>query len=97
MRAATEKLPPAGATCLAQAELQVTDIPLHLHPSANLLGTILPPQMIRLPQIILFRRPIQQLGGDREFQAEVIYRTLVELLAELTARTPQSIDPRWGD
>ncbi|MGL5829573.1 MAG: metallopeptidase family protein, partial [Angustibacter sp.] len=90
-------LTPQGAAFLARATLRVTEIPLKDGPPTHRLGAVLRAEKDSPAHIILFRRPIERVAGGREFQAEVIYRTLVELIAELAARPPHGIDPNWCD
>jgi predicted Zn-dependent protease with MMP-like domain len=48
-------------------------------------------------RIVVYRRPLEIRAHDREDLADLVRDVVVEQVAHMLARTPEEIDPNFGD
>ncbi|WP_343035802.1 metallopeptidase family protein [Isoptericola sediminis] len=86
---------------VAGAELGVEDVPpsdpAPWESSGVPLGRVFPAASGRPARIVIYRRPVETRSTDPEDLAELVHDVVVEQVAHLLARTPEEIDPRFGE
>jgi len=61
------------------------------------LGRFFPAEAGRPGRVVVYRRPVEVRALDREDLADLVRDVVVEQVAHMLARTPEEIDPNFGD
>ncbi|MEG3614531.1 MULTISPECIES: metallopeptidase family protein [Isoptericola] len=61
------------------------------------LGRLFPAEAGQPARVVVYRRPVETRAVDPEDLADLVHEVVVEQVAHLLARTPEEIDPRFGD
>lgn len=96
-----EDLDHTWATQLRGTEFAVEDVPpsdpAPWEDGGVLLGRFFPAEAGRPGRVVVYRRPVEVRAFDREDLADLVRDVVVEQVAHLLARTPEEIDPNFGD
>lgn len=61
------------------------------------LGRFFPAEAGRPGRVVVYRRPVEVRAIDTDDLADLVRDVVVEQVAHLLARTPEEIDPHFGD
>jgi predicted Zn-dependent protease with MMP-like domain len=61
------------------------------------LGRTFPAEAGRPARVVVYRRPLEARAVDAEDLEDLVHDVVVEQVAHLLARSPEEIDPRYGD
>ncbi|WP_369941717.1 metallopeptidase family protein [Promicromonospora sp. AC04] len=96
-----EDLDRTWATHLRGTEFAVEDVPpsdpAPWEDGGVLLGRFFPPEAGRPGRVVVYRRPTEVRAVDLEDLADLVRDVVVEQVAHLLARTPEEIDPNFGE
>jgi predicted Zn-dependent protease with MMP-like domain len=96
-----EDLDRTWATHLHGTEFAVEDVPpsdpAPWEDGGVLLGRFFPAEAGRPGRVVVYRRPVEVRAFDTEDLADLVRDVVVEQVAHLLARTPEEIDPNFGD
>lgn len=96
-----EDLDRVWATQLHGTEFAVEDVPpsdpAPWEDGGVLLGRFFPAEAGRPGRVVVYRRPVEVRAFDREDLADLVRDVVVEQVAHMLARTPEEIDPNFGD
>ncbi|WP_454859825.1 metallopeptidase family protein [Promicromonospora soli] len=62
-----------------------------------LLGRFFPAEAGRPGRVVVYRRPVEVRAFDTDDLADLVRDVVVEQVAHMLARTPEEIDPNFGD
>ncbi|MFC8800902.1 metallopeptidase family protein [Promicromonospora sp. NPDC057138] len=89
------------ATHLRGTEFAVEDVPpsdpAPWEDGGVLLGRFFPAEAGRPGRVVVYRRPVEVRAFDTEDLADLVRDVVVEQVAHMLARTPEEIDPNFGD
>lgn len=96
-----EDLDRTWAAQLRGTEFAVEDVPpsdpAPWEDGGVLLGRFFPAEAGRPGRVVVYRRPVEVRALDREDLADLVRDVVVEQVAHMLARTPEEIDPNFGD
>jgi predicted Zn-dependent protease with MMP-like domain len=96
-----EDLDRTWATHLRGTEFAVEDVPpsdpAPWEDGGVLLGRFFPAEAGRPGRVVVYRRPVEVRAVDLEDLADLVRDVVVEQVAHLLARTPEEIDPNFGE
>jgi len=96
-----EDLDRTWATHLHGTEFAVEDVPpsdpAPWEDGGVLLGRFFPAEAGRPGRVVVYRRPVEVRAVDLEDLADLVRDVVVEQVAHLLARTPEEIDPNFGE
>ncbi|MFD2793260.1 metallopeptidase family protein [Promicromonospora vindobonensis] len=96
-----EDLDRVWAAQLRGTEFAVEDVPpsdpAPWEDGGVLLGRFFPAEAGRPGRVVVYRRPVEVRAFDREDLADLVRDVVVEQVAHMLARTPEEIDPNFGD
>ena len=96
-----EDLDRTWATHLRGTEFAVEDVPpsdpAPWEDGGVLLGRFFPAEAGRPGRVVVYRRPVEVRAFDTEDLADLVRDVVVEQVAHMLARTPEEIDPNFGD
>jgi predicted Zn-dependent protease with MMP-like domain len=96
-----EDLDRTWAAQLKGTEFAVEDVPpsdpAPWEDGGVLLGRFFPAEAGRPGRVVVYRRPVEVRAFDPEDLADLVRDVVVEQVAHLLARTPEEIDPHFGD
>jgi predicted Zn-dependent protease with MMP-like domain len=96
-----EDLDRTWATHLHGTEFAVEDVPpsdpAPWEDGGVLLGRFFPAEAGRPGRMVVYRRPVEVRAIDLEDLADLVRDVVVEQVAHLLARTPEEIDPNFGE
>ncbi|MDR7384066.1 metallopeptidase family protein [Promicromonospora iranensis] len=96
-----EDLDRTWAAQLRGTEFAVEDVPpsdpAPWEDGGVLLGRFFPAEAGRPGRVVVYRRPVEVRAFDREDLADLVRDVVVEQVAHMLARTPEEIDPHFGD
>lgn len=96
-----EDLDRTWAAQLKGTEFAVEDVPpsdpAPWEDGGVLLGRFFPAEAGRPGRVVVYRRPVEVRAFDPEDLADLVRDVVVEQVAHLLARTPEEIDPNFGD
>jgi len=96
-----EDLDRTWAVQLRGTEFAVEDVPpsdpAPWEDGGVLLGRFFPAEAGRPGRVVVYRRPVEVRALDREDLADLVRDVVVEQVAHMLARTPEEIDPNFGD
>jgi len=61
------------------------------------LGRFFPAQGQLPPRVVVYRRPVETRAPDGRDLGPLVHDVIVEQIAQLLGRTPEQIDPRYGE
>lgn len=98
---AVESVERRWATQLRGTEFAVEDVPpsdpAPWEEGGVPLGRCFPADSGRPPRVVVYRRPVEARAIDPEDLEDLVHDVVVEQVAHLLARSPEEIDPRYGD
>jgi len=96
-----EDLDRTWATQLRGTEFAVEDVPpsdpAPWEDGGVPLGRFFPAEAGRPGRVVVYRRPVEVRAIDTDDLADLVRDVVVEQVAHLLARTPEEIDPHFGD
>lgn len=96
-----EDLDRTWATHLRGTEFAVEDVPpsdpAPWEDGGVLLGRFFPAEAGRPGRVVVYRRPVEVRAVDLDDLADLVRDVVVEQVAHLLARTPEEIDPNFGE
>ncbi|MFI2490432.1 metallopeptidase family protein [Promicromonospora kroppenstedtii] len=96
-----EDLDRTWAAHLRGTEFAVEDVPpsdpAPWEDGGVLLGRFFPAEAGRPGRVVVYRRPVEVRAVDLEDLADLVRDVVVEQVAHLLARTPEEIDPNFGE
>ncbi|MFI9486742.1 metallopeptidase family protein [Promicromonospora sp. NPDC052451] len=96
-----EDLDRTWAAHLRGTEFAVEDVPpsdpAPWEDGGVLLGRFFPAEAGRPGRVVVYRRPVEVRAFDQEDLADLVRDVVVEQVAHMLARTPEEIDPNFGD
>jgi predicted Zn-dependent protease with MMP-like domain len=96
-----EDLDRTWATHLHGTEFAVEDVPpsdpAPWEDGGVLLGRFFPAEAGRPGRVVVYRRPVEVRAIDVDDLADLVRDVVVEQVAHLLARTPEEIDPNFGE
>lgn len=96
-----EDLDRTWATHLHGTEFAVEDVPpsdpAPWEDGGVLLGRFFPAEAGRPGRVVVYRRPVEVRAVDLDDLADLVRDVVVEQVAHLLARTPEEIDPNFGE
>lgn len=96
-----EDLDRTWAAHLRGTEFAVEDVPpsdpAPWEDGGVLLGRFFPAEAGRPGRVVVYRRPVEVRAFDTEDLADLVRDVVVEQVAHMLARTPEEIDPNFGD
>ncbi|GAB2467442.1 hypothetical protein GCM10027063_04930 [Promicromonospora xylanilytica] len=96
-----EDLDRVWAAHLRGTEFAVEDVPpsdpAPWEDGGVLLGRFFPAEAGRPGRVVVYRRPVEARAFDRDDLADLVRDVVVEQVAHMLARTPEEIDPNFGD
>ena len=96
-----EDLDRTWAAQLRGTEFAVEDVPpsdpAPWEDGGVLLGRFFPAEAGRPGRVVVYRRPVEVRAFDTEDLADLVRDVVVEQVAHMLARTPEEIDPNFGD
>ncbi|MCP2266088.1 metallopeptidase family protein [Promicromonospora thailandica] len=96
-----EDLDRTWAAHLRGTEFAVEDVPpsdpAPWEDGGVLLGRFFPAEAGRPGRVVVYRRPVEVRAFDTEDLADLVRDVVVEQVAHMLARTPEEIDPNFGE
>ena len=96
-----EDLDRVWAAQLRGTEFAVEDVPpsdpAPWEDGGVLLGRFFPAEAGRPGRVVVYRRPVEARAFDPEDLGDLVRDVVVEQVAHMLARTPEEIDPNFGD
>jgi len=96
-----EDLDRTWASHLRGTEFAVEDVPpsdpAPWEDGGVLLGRFFPAEAGRPGRVVVYRRPVEVRAFDTEDLADLVRDVVVEQVAHMLARTPEEIDPNFGN
>nr|WP_069386776.1 metallopeptidase family protein [Cellulosimicrobium cellulans] len=98
---AVESVERRWATQLRGTEFAVEDVPpsdpAPWEEGGVPLGRCFPADSGRPARVVVYRRPVEARAIDPEDLEDLVHDVVVEQVAHLLARSPEEIDPRYGE